>query len=363
MLRENNISVKDSFNIWFNREKKKEFYTSSVIMYKTAFNHDHNNRFTNIILKSDENNREIYFTSSNFREPFEEKYGSFLIRFINADFSSFNTAYCTFFCFYGFSVLKEFYKNIPKPQLYKSKNDFIKTYEPIFIKIKPKIKEMQNLIRRCINYMYNLNNNSNDNNFSPLEKYLSFTIYNNIFKYSTDIEVFYFQLFAHDTLNIASQSITPKIVREHLQNGIINIQDSAVFHTYYLSNILYVSLAEIASNENIKIKTCKNCNKYFIPIKNTEKYCDNTYYQNETTCKTTGASSSYSKKRNSVEGIKLYRNNYQRRLMQAKRSESEQVKLAFENWKELAKSKIKEFNANKISEEELLECMKENKNI
>ena len=27
MLRENNISVKDSFNIWFNREKKKEFYT------------------------------------------------------------------------------------------------------------------------------------------------------------------------------------------------------------------------------------------------------------------------------------------------------------------------------------------------
>ena len=49
-----------------------------------------------------------------------------------------------------------------------------------------------------------------------------------------------------------------------------------------------------------------------------------------------------------MEGIKLYRNNYQRRLMQAKRSESEQVKLAFENWKELAKSKIKEFNANKI---------------
>ena len=123
------------------------------------------------------------------------------------------------------------------------------------------------------------------------------------------------------------------------------------------------TLNKIASNEDIIIKTCKNCSKYFIPIKNTEKYCDNTYYQNETTCKTTGASSSYSKKRNSVEGIKLYRNNYQRRLMQAKRSESEQVKLAFENWKELAKSKIKEFNANKISEEELLEWMKENKNI
>ena len=64
-----------------------------------------------------------------------------------------------------------------------------------------------------------------------------------------------------------------------------------------------------------------------------------------------------------MEGIKLYRNNYQRRLMQAKRSKNEQVKLSFENWKELAKSKIKEFNNNKISENDLLAWMKTNKDI
>ena len=362
MLRENNIPVKNSFNIWFNREKRKEFYTSTVIMYKTTFNHNYNNRFPNILLKSNNTSKEIYFTSSNFREPFEENYGTFIIRFINADFSSFETAYLTFFCFYGFSILKEFYKDIPTPQLYKTENDFIKTYEPIFIRIKPKLKELQYLIKRCIDYMYNLNNNSKDKSYSPFEKYLTYTISNNVFKYSTNIEVFYFQLFAHDTLNIASQSITPKIVREHLENGIININDSAVFHTTYLSNILYVSLAEIASNETIKIKICKNCGKYFIPIKNTEKYCDITYYQNGSTCKLVGANNSYTKKRKSVEGIKFYRNNYQRRLMQAKRSDDEQVKLAFENWKQLAKSKIKEFNNKEICENELLEWMKENKN-
>lgn len=363
MLRENNIPVKNSFNIWFNREKRKEFYTTSVIMYRTTFNHNDNNRFPNIILKSDNPSKEIYFTSSNFKEPFEENYGTFLIRFINANFSSFETAYLTFFCFYGFSILQEFYKGIPNPQLYKTENNFIKTYEPIFIRIKPKLKELQYLIKRCIDYMYNLNNNSKDKSYSPFEKYLTYTISNNMFKYSTNIEVFYFQLFAHDTLNIASQSITPKIVREHLENEIININDSAVFHTAYLSNILYVSLSEIASNETIKIKICKNCGKYFIPIKNTEKYCDITYYQNESTCKLMGANNSYTKKRKSVEGIKFYRNNYQRRLMQAKRSDNEQVKLAFENWKQLAKSKIKEFNNTKISDEELFEWMKNNKDI
>ena len=47
--------------------------------------------------------------------------------------------------------------------------------------------------------------------------------------------------------------------------------------------------------------------------------------------------------------------------MQVKRSKDEQVKIAFENWKKLAKEKIKEFNNNKISKEELLEWMKKNK--
>lgn len=330
-------------------------------MYKTTFNHNPNNKFPSIILKSDDPTGEIYFTSANFNAPLEESYGTLLVNFLNANFSSFETAYNTFFCFYGFLILKEFYKDIPKARLFRSKSDFYETYEPIFIKIKHKLKDLQYLIKRCIDYMYNLNSNLADKNYSHFEKYLAYIIKNNFFKYSKNIEVFYFQQFAHDTSNIVVESITPKIVREYLENGIIDINDSPVFHTSYLSNILYVSLLEIASNKDIKIKTCKNCGKYFIPIKNTEKYCDIVYYQNEQTCKTIGATNSYTKKRKSVEGIRFYRNNYQRRLMQAKRSDDEKVKLAFENWKQLAKNKIKEFNNNEISEDEFLEWMKENK--
>ena len=359
MLGENNIPVKDSFNIWFNKEKRKEFYTTSVVLYKTTFNHVANNKFSSIILKLDEHVGEIYFTSANFNSPFEEKYGTLLVKFLNANFSSFETAYNTFFCFYGFSILEEFYKDIPKARLLKSKEEFYETYE----QIKRKLKELQYLMKRCIDYMYNLNDNLEDKNYLPFEKYLAYIIKNNVFRYSTNIELFYFQQFAHDTLNITVESITPKIVREHLENGIIDVNDSPVFHTSYLSNILYVSLLEIASNKDIKIKTCKNCVKYFIPIKNTEKYCDIIYYENEQACKMIGATNSYTKKRKTVEGIKFYRNNYQRRLMQAQRSDDEQVKSAFENWKQLAKSKIKEFNNNEISEEELLKWMKKNKDI
>ena len=135
-----------------NKEKRKEFYTTSVVLYKTTFNHVSNNNFPSIILKSDEHIGEIYFTSSNLNSPFEEKYGTFLLKFFNANFSSFETAYNTFFCFYGFSILEEFYKDIPTARLFKSKENFYETYEPIFIEIKRKLKELQYSMKRCIDW-------------------------------------------------------------------------------------------------------------------------------------------------------------------------------------------------------------------
>lgn len=49
--------------------------------------------------------------------------------------------------------------------------------------------------------------------------------------------------------------------------------------------------------------------------------------------------------------------------MQVKRSNNEEIRITFENWKKLAKEKIKEFNNNIISEDELLKWMKYYKNI
>lgn len=72
-----------------------------------------------------------------------------------------------------------------------------------------------------------------------------------------------------------------------------------------------------------------------------------------------GATNSYSQKRKSVEGIRSYRNNYKKRLMQAKRSDDNQIELAFENWTQLAKTKIKAFNNNEVSEDKLLHWAKE----
>lgn len=57
MLRKDNIPVKNCFNFWFNREKRKEFYTTSISLYKTTFNHNKNNRFPNILFDNANNDK------------------------------------------------------------------------------------------------------------------------------------------------------------------------------------------------------------------------------------------------------------------------------------------------------------------
>lgn len=89
----------------------------------------------------------IYFSKSDILNPFEENYGMFLINFINADFSSFASAYLTYFCFYGIGLLAEFYNNIPEVRAFNTEQDFKDTYKDIFNQAQIKLKELQNTIR------------------------------------------------------------------------------------------------------------------------------------------------------------------------------------------------------------------------
>ena len=50
--------------------------------------------------------------------------------------------------------------------------------------------------------------------------------------------------------------------------------------------------------------------------------------------------------------------NISKKLMYAKRSENENIKHKFDNWKKLAKEKVKEFNNGVISENELIDWLK-----
>ncbi len=364
MLRELNFSPKNSFYIWFDKKYKKEYYIAQLSMCKTKFVKEKDNKFNSIkLIKSYSNKfneeKTIYYSSSDIINPFEENYGMFLINFLNADFSSFESAYLTYFCFYGLELLTEFCNNIPKVRAFNSEQDFKNTYKDIFNQSQLKLKELQNTIRLCVNYTYNLKRQDKYKNASYLTKFIAYSINKNLFRYTTNINVYYNINYAYKINDIKVTNITPLAVKDKIDERIINPTESNIYNSNYISNLVYLSLNEIATNPNVSIGICKNCGKYFISYKRSpEKYCRITYSENEEICKDIGIQATYKKKQKDNPCLSLYRKTYQKKLMYAKRSSNENAKHEFDDWKKLAKEKVKDFNNRIISENELINWLK-----
>lgn len=364
MLKEFTFSQKDGFSIWFDKKYKKEYYITQVSMCKTKLVKDRSNKYNSIKLVNGYTNefneeKDIYYCTADIVSPFEENYGMFLINFLNADFSKFESAYLTFFCFYGWSILEEFCDNIPKVRAFKSEQDFKNTYKDTFNKAKIKLKEFQDTIRLCVNHTYNLKRQDKYRNSSYLTKFISHSISKNLFKYTTNINVYFNVNYAYKILDINASKITPLKVKEKIDDRIINPSESNIYNSKYITNLVYLTLNEIAINSKVSIGICKNCGKYFISYqKSPEKYCKITYSENEEVCKNTGIQVAYKKKQKKNPCLAFYRKTYQKKLMYAKRSEDENIKQEFNNWKILAKEKVKDFNNGVINANELTEWLK-----
>lgn len=363
MLREFKITSKDGFSIWFDRKYKKEYYVTSLEMCKTKFIKEKDGKYNTIKLKSGysntfDNDTSVYYSSSDILNPFEENYGMFLINFLNADFSCFETAYLTFFCFYGFELLEEYCGKLPNSHFFSSEQDFEESYQDFFYSAKEKIKKLQNKIRLCVNYSYNLKGATDYKTLSAISKFITYSIKNNFFKYTEHINIYYNVNYAYNINEILVSTTSLKNVSDKINNRIINPTESNIYNSNYISNLIYISLNEIITNENVSIGICKNCGKYFISHqKRLEKYCKITYSENDEICKNIGIQNSYKKKQKDNPCLILYRKTYQKKLMYAKRSQDEKAKESFNEWKLQARQKVKDFNNGLIKDNELIEWL------
>ena len=243
---------------------------------------------------------------------------------------------------------------------YKDENDFKRTSKALFDSSQKYLAKLQRQFRVCVNYMYNLNGNEDDREFEPYIKFKAYALKNGMNQYTENTEVVMnsMSIFKNDFVSIKLNELTKK-----LNNGKINLQDGRKYTSKQLSNICYIVLDEIASSST-PIKICKNCGRYFIPVnRHAEVYCDLIPAKGNTKkCRELGARVTYTKTIQDVEGLLLYRRTYQKRLMVLSRNPNatQEDKESFDNWKKSAQAKIKEYKANKITEDELNKWMREN---
>lgn len=60
------------------------------------------------------------------------------------------------------------------------------------------------------------------------------------------------------------------------------------YYSGEIENILFISFAELCTIDNLAIKKCKNCNKYFIPVNRSDELYYSNEYKDGKTCKQIG---------------------------------------------------------------------------
>jgi len=114
----------------------------------------------------------------NIYFPFVERLGLLLLKFLNANLSTYETAYKDFFYAYGFELLKDLDKNY-KFELkgkYGDDETYLKETKKIYNNLKEQLLYVQENIKDAVNYIYNINENEDLKPFTHSQRYAVYLI-------------------------------------------------------------------------------------------------------------------------------------------------------------------------------------------
>ena len=343
----------NGFYIWFNTEAKEEYYSTPLYMYKTDFDDDLANHRRKIIQLKD-----FYTYKPSEKEiarkhpatilyPFAEQFGMFLISLLNADFSTFENAYNTFFYLYGFELLKEY---TPEKELigpYSNEIELLKVMKNVYEDSCSYLTDIQSNFRKCVDFVYNLNGNEELKDSKSSSKFVAslVTHHNDVYSYSNDIDVI-LDTYSDKYLKYGNYSLE-KLTKELDKNNSFIEMDN-VYSSTKLSNIAFVVLEQLTKNYNLPIKTCQYCGRYFIPsIRQDEIYCDLPNADGKS-CREKGAKQTYKEKLEKDPVLQEYRKAYQKKFMEVSRSNGDkQKKENFDNWKVEIQEMLKQYKEDK----------------
>ena len=173
----------DSFYIWFNKEKREEYYSTPLYLYSVNRKDDFVNRL--LTLEFDKNEvkgrvkeEQALKYPGNMYFPYVERFGMFLLRFLNANLETYESAYETFFFAYGFEILKDLDEDYKFELKGKYDNDevYLKHMEKIYNDLQDKIQEVQYEMKEFVTYVFNLDEQEELKEYTPSQRFAVYLI-------------------------------------------------------------------------------------------------------------------------------------------------------------------------------------------
>ena len=310
--------------------------------------------------------------SHSFRNPL----GNFLFDFLNAN--SIDKIFIKKLLFkYGIAALTDpvgksfsedfnlFYED-PRA----SKNDDSIDIDYFQLKMSAGIKDimdsyivLQKALRDVINFSYNINEEKYLNGLTPTQRYYIYVhsykedSYMELFKYLTDVSFSQeFDFSEYDKSIKESNFNSPEAFAKYIKNECKKNQNFQIKnYMYSFSSLLsayYFCVLYFVEN-NIPIKTCKNCGRYFIPENRVSSVYCNRIFENNKTCKEVGANNAYKEKLKKDEINLLYRKTLSAKKMLANRNPDIPMYLEkYEAWKSEANQFKQDIKSGKKTQEQ-----------
>ena len=353
--------------IWFNNDKKEEYFeinrldlgnlvSVSKDKYKLY------NKMSRNSIKSikDYNFKDKKIAIIISQKPYVEKIGLFLINFLNTNFSDFDSAFDNFYSMYGCDFLYNYSTYEIYEDTFNTEKDAYDNFRILHDRGFKELITLQNNYKKAVDFIFNLNKDDIYNEYSSKSK-LSACLVTNKFhlkEHSSNIEVKSKMNNYNDDSKI-KMSFDTILSEIDCNSFMIKLID--VYLIDKLEVALFIVLHQLVNNESI-IKKCHICNKYFVPSKANELYCEFFNETNGTICRDVGAFQIYKKNLESVPALLEYRRTYNKKSNEVSRKKDDiKLKESFDKWKKSAQAKIKEYKQKKVTEDELYKWMIENK--
>lgn len=363
-----NIKVpKDSISMIFDPHHNVENYYTTLFLHKSKITlAEEDNEYSHQVELDLEQNAK---KDKMVKQMFNKDYGSYLLTFLNADFSSSENAYKTFFVYYGLEGLnyidkiKEKYPVEYKTR-YTSTKKFLDYYNKAFDLINTDYTKFRNDMRKTVDFVFDLHQN---NSFLDVGKYYKFMAYSAVIdlleRFSSQIHV--------SIRKSLSEKVPSSLTNEQVEKLAYDIankeEDNPICYIYESSShfaLAFLALSDLIQNSKRNISTCQNCGRYYLQYSGKEVYCELPNADGSPTCKSYASRKAYDNKIVEDEAELAYKREYQRRITQVYRADKDNkliIKVEFLAWKEDAREQLKLYRENKITKEEFCEWIEKNK--
>lgn len=284
------------------------------------------------------------------------KLGVQLCDFLNTDFYSLESAKA-FIDKYSITTIADL-SNLPIYQYY-DESEYQDMIQNVVSSIANKLEKYKKAFIEDIKYIYNLNDLEELSNLSPAKR---LHILKNSKKVSEVIKVYdskNLKLSFNNFGDFTTLSITEEEDAQEVAK-ILDVDNLAPY-CFTSTNIIQtfiIELVELTSIDNIEIKQCKNCGKYFVPDNRADEiYCSN-IYENGKTCKEVGHFRTQQKLMKENDDLRIYRNVYQKLLLRTRRNPmNDEYEKEFQDFKQKNIELKEKVNNGELTQEQYMEWL------